>query len=63
MNKGVIQIMLDYQSAKTSNQLTLSMVYFAIIVLLIVSFLSLVYLTYRQQEMRLSTKALQAFSY
>lgn len=35
------------------------MAYFAIIVLLIVSSLSLVYLSYRQQEMRLTSKQLK----
>jgi hypothetical protein len=57
LNYGLIQIRLDYEPHLASNQLTLSMVYFAFAVLLIVSFLSLIYLSYRQQEMRISSKA------
>lgn len=48
VNKGLIRISLDYEPDKTDNLLLMSMVYFSIIVLLMVSILSLVYLTYRQ---------------
>jgi uncharacterized membrane protein (Fun14 family) len=35
------------------------MIYFIIIVLLIMSFLSLVYLTYRQQEIRINSRRMK----
>lgn len=56
VNKGLITIRLDYEATKTQSQITMTMVYFTIIVLIIVSFLSLTYLSYRQQEMRITSK-------
>lgn len=57
LNLGLISIKLEYEPQKTSSQLTMSLVYFAIAVLLIVSMMSLAYLSYYQQELRLSSKA------
>jgi hypothetical protein len=59
---GVVNISLMYLPESESTELTTSMAYFAIIVLLIVSSLSLVYLSYRQQEMRISTKHMKDIS-
>lgn len=40
----------------------INLIYFGIIILLAASFLSLVYLSYRQQEMRLTSKQMKDLS-
>lgn len=57
--RAVINISLMYEPVTDSTQVTYSMALFAIIVLLLVSLLSTVYLSYRQQEMRLTSKQLK----
>ncbi len=63
LQSNLIHISLEYEASKTSSQLTMSMVYFALIVLLIVSFLSLTYLNYRGQEARLIKKREEDYNF
>jgi hypothetical protein len=53
---GKIEVLLDYEPEKGSLQVTYSLVYFAIILLFIIAFLSLMYLNFRMQEITIATK-------
>jgi hypothetical protein len=50
-NLGLVKVILEYEPTKESMQVTLSMVYFIIIMLLIIAVLSLAYLNFRMQEL------------
>lgn len=57
LNMGSINILLEFESLMTSNELTLSMVYLGIIVCLIISILSIIYIKYHFKDMKLSSQA------
>jgi hypothetical protein len=47
LNKGLINIRMEYEAQITSSQVYVSMLYFCIVILLIAGFLSLMYLNFR----------------
>ena len=46
-NLGLVKVIVEYEPTKESMQVTMSMVYFIIIMLLIIAVLSLAYLNFR----------------
>jgi NhaP-type Na+/H+ or K+/H+ antiporter len=58
---GSIKILLEFEAPMTSNELTLSMVYFGIIVSLLVSMLSILYIKYHFKDMKLSSRAVHDY--
>ena len=57
LNMGSINILLEFESPVTSNDLTLAMVYLGITVCLLISILSILYIKYHFKDMKLSSQA------